>query len=255
MKLDDGSITTNAFESSKVADDEMNWDAYAEHYDVMCELNPSYQENIDKLVQHLQTWDISDQPTILDLGAGTGNYILALAKQIKKASFVHVDFDKKMNELAQRKYDLHGIPVEVRNQYVQDVTFGESSFDVIICINALYAISPQTEVLQKVHSWLKPDGRFFVIDFGRKQNILDWTFYVFRESMKRHRLARYIKVLKDNRELIKQNRQTTKGQDTGRYWLHSTAEFRDTLKSCGFVVDEVFPCYRGYSDLAVCRKG
>ena len=161
-----------------------------------------------------------------------------------------------MNELAQRKYATHELEsVEIINQYVQDAEFADSSFDVIICINALYAISPQKEVLKKIHSWLKPDGRFFVIDFGRKQNILDWTFYVFRESVKRHRLGRYVKVLKDNRELIKQNRQTTKGQDSGRYWLHSTAEFRDTLKSCGFVVEDVFPCYRGYSDLAICRKG
>ena len=152
MKLEDGSSTTNAFESSKVADDEMNWDAYAEHYDVMCELNPSYQENIDKLVQYLQSWNISDQPAILDLGAGTGIYILALAKQLNGASFVHVDFDRKMNELAQRKYLQNQIPVEIRNQYVQDVHFEESSFDVIICINALYAISPQTEVLKKIHS-------------------------------------------------------------------------------------------------------
>ncbi|MGE0624474.1 MAG: class I SAM-dependent methyltransferase [Pseudomonadales bacterium] len=254
--MDNGSSTTTAFESSKVAEDEMNWDAYAEHYDVMCELNPSYQENIDRLVQYLKSWSISQNPAILDLGAGTGNYILALAKQLDGASYVHVDFDKKMNELARRKYDQHQLTsVQIRNQYVQDVDFEESSFDVIICINALYAISPQTEVLKNIHTWLKPDGRFFVIDFGRKQNILDWTFYVLRESMKRHRLRRYIKVLKDNRELIKQNRQTTKGQDSGRYWLHTTAEFRDTLKSCGFVVDEVFPCYRGYSDLAVCRKG
>jgi len=253
--LDNGSSTTTAFESSKVADDEMNWDAYAEHYDVMCDLNPSYQENIDRLVQYLQTWDIPEHPTVLDLGAGTGNYILALAKKLQTASFVHIDFDKKMNELAERKYKQHGLEaVQVQNQYVQEVEFEPSSFDVIICINALYAISPQTEVLKKIHSWLKPEGRFFVIDFGRKQNILDWTFYVFRESVKRHRLRRYIQVLRDNRELIKQNRQTTKGQDSGRYWLHTTAEFRDTLKSCGFVVDDVFPCYRGYSDLAVCRK-
>ena len=35
--------------AENVQSDEMNWDAYAEHYDVMCELNPSYQENIEYL--------------------------------------------------------------------------------------------------------------------------------------------------------------------------------------------------------------
>jgi ubiquinone/menaquinone biosynthesis C-methylase UbiE len=254
--LDNGTSSTTAFEPSEISEDEMNWDAYAEHYDVMCDMNPSYQENINKLVNSIKSWNLPHDISVLDLGAGTGNYISALANELPDAHFVHIDFDVKMNELASRKYRSQGIKsVQVINQYVQEVTFPPSSFDIIICINALYAISPQEEVLRKIHSWLKPNGRFFVIDFGRKQKTLDWAVYMFRESIKRHRLRRYIKILKDNRELIKQNRQTTKGQDSGRYWLHSTAEFGKTLKSCGFRVEEVFPCYRGYSDLAICRKG
>ena len=253
--MENGTTKTAVFEADNTAADEMNWDAYAEHYDVMCDINPSYQENIDKLVRYIKDWNLSEAPSVLDLGAGTGNYIVSLARELPTASFVHVDFDTKMNEVAERKYVENGVRnVRVLNHYVQDVSFEESSFDIIICINALYAISPQKDVLKKIHSWLKPDGRFFVIDFGRKQKTLDWSMYLFRESLKRHRIGRYIRVLLDNRELIKQNRQTTKGQDSGRYWLHTTAEFGETLKACGFTVDEVFPCYRGYSDLAICRK-
>ena len=253
--MENGSSNTYVFESEKVAEDEMNWDAYAEHYDVMCDMNPSYQENIKKLIRYLDTWQVPENPRICDLGAGTGNYIVALAKHLPNAQFVHVDFDAKMNEQAKSKYEKSGIQnVQILNQQVQQVSFEDDSFDIIICINALYAISPQVDVLKKVHKWLRPDGRFFVIDFGRKQKTLDWTIYLFKESLKRNQLGRYFKALKDSREIIKQNRQTSKGQDSGRYWLHSTAEFNSTLRESGFTVDEVFPCYRGYSDLAVCRK-
>lgn len=240
---------------SSVDSDEMDWDAYAEHYDLMCELNPSYQDNLLSLATRLPKWNLPSDARVCDLGAGTGNYIHLLSRLIPDATFTHVDFDKKMNEVAQQKYQSAEIDeVHVVKDYVQRVEFPKESFDLILCVNALYAISPQVQVLRKIHSWLNPDGKFFVIDFGRKQRVLDWTFYLFRESLKHHRVGTYVKALLEGREVIKQNRRSTKGQITGRYWTHSTEDFGVTLEECGFEVEELFPCYRGYSDLAVCRK-
>jgi ubiquinone/menaquinone biosynthesis C-methylase UbiE len=193
---------------------------------------------------------------VCDLGAGTGNYILALSDTRPNASFVHVDFDEKMNESALRKYQQAAIKdVEIVTEYVQNCSFQDNEFDLIMCVNALYAISPQGEILKRARRWLKPNGRIFLIDFGRKQRTLDWTIYLFRESMKNHQAGEYVKALINSREVLKQNRKTSKGQDTGRYWLHTTSEFGDALEACGFQVDELYACYRGYADLAVCRKG
>ena len=63
----------------------LDWDAYAEYYDSMCEVNPSYGENIDLLTGYIDKWMLGDNPTICDLGAGTGNYIRALAERIPDA--------------------------------------------------------------------------------------------------------------------------------------------------------------------------
>lgn len=238
-----------------VQQDEMNWDAYAVHYDVMCDLNPSYQQNIETLLHHLNRWNLPADANICDLGAGTGNYIEALSKKLPNAHFTHIDFDKKMNDLAAQKYDLAQIKsVNIVSEFAQRVEMPQNHFDLVICVNALYAISPQKQVLHKIRTWLKDDGRFFIIDFGRKQRTLEWAIYLFRESMKRHRVGRYARALVEGREVLKQNRRSTKGQKSGRYWLHSTSEFGNTLVDCGFVVDEITPCYRGYADLAVCRR-
>jgi ubiquinone/menaquinone biosynthesis C-methylase UbiE len=238
-----------------VAPDEMDWDAYAEHYDLMCDLNPSYQDNLISLASRLSQWKLPESAEVCDLGAGTGNYIHLLSRLIPHAHFTHLDSDKKMNKVAAHKYANARVEnVDILNSCAQRVDFSEESFDLILCVNALYAISPQKPLLQKIHSWLRPNGRFFIIDFGRKQRVLDWTFYLFRESLKHHRVGTYVKALIEGREVIKQNRRSTKGQNTGRYWMHSTAAFGDTLVDCGFEIEELFPCYRGYSDLAVCRK-
>ena len=239
-----------------VDSDEMDWDAYAEHYDVMCELNPSYQENLLALAKFLPRWNLPSDSSICDLGAGTGNYIHLLSRLLPNANFTHIDFDKKMNDLAAKKYHDQGIDsVNIVCEHAQRTEMESASFDLILCVNALYAIAPQKQVLKKVKNWLKDDGRFFVIDFGRKQRTMDWVFYLFRESLKHQRIGTYVKALVDSRELIKQNRRSTKGQNTGRYWTHSTSEFGNTLVDCGFEVEELTPCYRGYADLAICRKG
>lgn len=237
-----------------VADDEMNWDAYAEHYDDMCDFNPSYQKNIEILEKFLLRWNLPSNAAVCDLGAGTGNYISALSRHLPNASFTHVDFDKKMNRVAAKKYERNNVKnYSIVENYAQHVEFPDNHFDLIVCVNALYAISPQKQVLHKVSSWLKSDGRFFVIDFGRRQKTLDWALYLFRESMKNHRAGQYVRALYEGREVLKQNRKSLKGQESGRYWLHSTSEFGNTLVDCGFEVDELTPCYRGYADLAICR--
>ena len=244
------------FIPSDISSDEMNWDAYAEHYDQMCEFNTSYQNNIRTLTNYLTQWALPENADICDLGAGTGNYILSTAQHLPNANYVHVDFDSKMNQSAKKKYE--GIKLKnfrIVTEYAQKTEFPSNSFDLIICVNALYAISPQKQVLHNLRSWLKPEGRLFLIDFGRKQRTLDWTFHLFVESMKMHRAGEYVKAVYDAREVLKQNRKSTKGQQSGRYWLHSTSSFGNTLVDCGFEVDEIYPCYRGYADLAICRKG
>jgi ubiquinone/menaquinone biosynthesis C-methylase UbiE len=236
--------------------DEMDWDAYAKHYDEMCDLNPAYRQNIELLLDRLSTWSLPDNPSICDVGAGTGNYIAALSNALPSASFTHVDFDARMIETAKAKYARLGVEgVSCVQARAQEIEFPAASFDLIISINALYAISPQRDLLVKMKNWLRPGGKLFLIDFGRQQNTTDWALYVLRECAKAGKLTRYFRALIEAREVLKQNRQTTKGQGSGRYWLHTTQEFNDVLIDCGFAVREVFSCYRGYCDCAICDIG
>jgi ubiquinone/menaquinone biosynthesis C-methylase UbiE len=237
-----------------IAKDEMDWDAYARHYDLMCELNPAYRENINLLSSRLEEWPLPPSPRICDIGAGTGNYIAALSSRLPDAEFWHLDMDERMNQIAREKYRSRGVRnVNFCTSDVFSTDLPPGSFDLILCINSLYAISPHQAVLERVHDWLAPNGRFFTIDFGRKQRTLDWAIYMLRESLKSGNTVRYARGLFEAREVVKQNRRTRRGQSSGRYWLHTTEQFGHELVAAGFEVDELFPCYRGYADLAVCR--
>ena len=235
--------------------DEMDWHAYAEHYDEMCALNPAYYKNVSMLLERLSSWNLPEDASICDLGAGTGNYILGMHQILPSANYWHVDIDERMIECAKQKYSEAGIAnVHVVYSDVCSLSFPADSFDVVVCVNALYAFTSQDEILSKIRSWLKPNGKLFLIDFGRSQKTLDWTLYMLWEAIKSNQLARYFRALIGGRELLKQNRRTTRGQASGRYWLHSTSEFGEALRSAGFVVEELETCYRDYSDFAVCTK-
>ena len=233
----------------------IDWDAYASQYDLLAKYNPSYHENIGLLRGGLDKWGISSNARICDLGAGTGNYITALSKVRPNSHFVHVDFDRPMNDIAREKYAANGIAdVSIFEDTVQHIDFADESFDLVICVNALYAISPQQSVLEKVKRWLKPDGVFFVIDFGRRNRMLDWSWYILRNLVKDHGLTECAKFLANSVEIIRQNSRGQKNQESGNYWLHTTHEFGRAMSEAGFIVEDLRPCYRDYCDLAVCRK-
>ena len=192
--------------------DEMDWDAYAKNYDDLCALNPAYHENIRVLLEHIAKWQLPPNANVCDLGAGTGNYIIHMNESLPEATYWHVDFDSRMNELAQKKYEQHDLAnIRFVQEEIHNVTFPSESFDLIICINALYAFTPQETVLDNIKEWLKPTGKLFLIDFGRTQSTLDWTFYIFKEAVKSRQVGYYAKTLIEGREILKQNRRATKG--------------------------------------------
>jgi ubiquinone/menaquinone biosynthesis C-methylase UbiE len=233
----------------------IDWDAYASQYDLMAKFNPSYHENIAILREGLDSWGTPQDARICDLGAGTGNYISALFRDRPGASYTHVDFDRSMNELAEEKYRQLGLDqVVIVEEYVQRLEFQPCIFDLIICVNALYAISPQESVLREIRRWLKPGGVFFIIDFGRRNRVIDWTWYLIANTVKNHGVAECAKLIARSAELVKQNNRGSRVQGDGGYWLHSTQEFGRVLQQTGFTVEELRPCYRDYCDLAVCRK-
>ena len=233
---------------------EIDWDAYASNYDLLAGINPSYRENIEVLRSLLGQFALPEQAAICDIGAGTGNYICSLARDLPRARFIHLDADPVMNEIAASKYSSQGIEhVDLHCCLAREAAYAGESFDLIICVNALYAMSPQRETLRKIRYWLKPSGTFFVIDYGRQVDVFDWTMYLLRSVIRERGMWAALKLFQKNLENLRQNRRGSQGQAEGVYWLHSTEEFGRILEDAGFEVEMLRPCYRGYSDLAVCR--
>ena len=242
----------NFFPVSKTG--EIDWETYASNYDLLASSNPSYLENIELLRDAVRDMELPEDPVICDVGAGTGNFICAIGQDLPQARFVHLDFDATMNEIALHKYRALGLErVDVHCCPADEAGYPAETFDLIISVNALYAMQPQREVLRRIRSWLKPSGTFFVIDYGRQVQLLDWAVYMVRSSIRTRGFWATAKLFKKNLGGARQNRRGARGQADGRYWLHSTEEFGEILEDAGFAVRDLRPCYRGYSDLAICQ--
>jgi len=255
-KTNNGGIlgSQNEYVDGEEVSSQINWKAYADKYDLMATNNPSYEENIQLALDHIQRRKLAGNANICDLGAGTGNYLLAINDILPNANFTHVDCDSEMCRIAGKKYEMAGIKnVDLVEDYAQRTKLQPANYDLILCVNSLYAMNPVELTLRRIRSWLKPSGALFVIDFGAQNNVLDWGWYIFREILKRKGPFSALKTFLEGSEVIRQNQIGSRSQAAGEYWTHSEASFREKLNECGFNIIHQSKCYRDYCDFAVCE--
>ncbi len=202
----------------------------------------------------MPTFGLPVDARVCDLGAGTGNFTLEIAKQYPCAAFTHVDMSTEMNEAARRKYEAAGLNFSIHETFVQTCQLPTDYFDLVVMVNSLNTCPPQFQVLQNIFQWLKPGGHFFVIDFGREQDTWDWTRYLSKTVYESQGFLGLVRELWMNREAIRQNRRARHDQEEGNMWLHSTEEFGTLIDRAGFYTKHIQPCYRGYCDLVVAEK-
>ncbi len=80
----------------------VDWNSYAEVYDLMADNNPAYQDLIAQFKHAIATWCIEPRSTLADLGAGTGNFSIELAQAFPTCQVIHLDANPEMNHLAER---------------------------------------------------------------------------------------------------------------------------------------------------------
>jgi ubiquinone/menaquinone biosynthesis C-methylase UbiE len=231
------------------------WDHYALHYDQMCAANPAYQENVRLIEGWARTLDLGEVRTVYELGAGTGNITLALARQLPDARIVHVDQDAAMNLVARRRYTADRIAnIEIQTARIEELSIEPASIDLVVCAHSLYTLQNPVETLDTIRAWLRPGGHLLIIDVGRTIKLANWGTYLFWHSTQRSGLARTVHLLFENLQVARQNRNIAAKQAAGEYWTHDLGSFTQTLRDRGFDVLTSGVCYRGISDYAVCRR-
>jgi ubiquinone/menaquinone biosynthesis C-methylase UbiE len=251
------SATKTIYAGVRTARPSVDWNSYAQCYDLLCSFNPAYAELLREFSTFCGSIALRPDSRLLDLGGGTGNFFCdSLPRHLAKtATLVHLDADSEMLAIASAKYKRLGLDVELIHRDASKTVLPVASFDCILSVNALYAMPDPVGVLKRAFHWLRPGGYLFLVDLGRIQNTNDWTTFLVKSNASEMGVARTLKILLNEGMVIsKANRRIALAQRNGTYWQHTTDELRATLERIGYEVAISREVYRGYSDLAVATK-
>lgn len=233
----------------------VSWESYARKYDLLFQHNPFYQQIHRRVLRQVGQWDIHPGDRIADLGAGTGNYSLALARCFPQAEILHIDNNEGMNTRAFEKQNEAGISnLRVLPFGIEDLHLDPGSLRALVSIHALYTFSEPQKVLEKMYEWLEPGGQAILVDAGRVVRVLDWQIALGKHLIRTCGLRKTLSIFREGREVSRQNAFIRRMQRNGTFWTHSHEEFLEAVRNAGFGILEADRTFRGISDWVVAQK-
>ena len=126
------------------------------------------EAELEALRQTVEHADLADGQSILELGCGWGSLSLWMARQ-----FPHAQVTAVSNSNSQREY----IESEARTRGLtnlrvitsdMNVFTPDAQYDRIVSVEMFEHMMNWRELMSRVRSWLKPDGRFFLHIFTHR---------------------------------------------------------------------------------------
>ncbi|MEO3867398.1 methyltransferase domain-containing protein [Nonomuraea sp. B12E4] len=105
---------------------------------------------------------------ILEIGAGTG---ANLAHYRRADHVVAAEPDPAMRERLRRRLGEARVPVELSPVRVEDLPFGDDTFDVVVSTLVLCSVADLPAALAEVRRVLRPAGRLVVIEHVRDDGV------------------------------------------------------------------------------------
>src|SRR5262249_23590023 len=126
------------------------WDWYARCYDVLLEACP-YRRLLGQALDCVPV----RTGVLLDAGCGTGNLLKAIHERHPSVCLHGIDFSEAMLQRASVKVPGAKLSQADLNAILP---YPNGCFDVVTCINALYAVAQPEKTLSELKRVLKPGG-------------------------------------------------------------------------------------------------
>jgi len=163
-------------------DNQPNWGEIAEKFDIWLPQLAPVGEAL------LETLAAKNGDRILDLGSGTGEPALSLARKMNgQVSIIGIDAAQGMVKVAQKKVIDEKLPgIEFQTMPAESISFDDNHFDRALCRFGVMLFEDPLKGLQEMHRVLKPGGHFSLAVWSTPETMLTlyWTYEVFK-----HRIA------------------------------------------------------------------
>jgi cyclopropane-fatty-acyl-phospholipid synthase len=168
--------------------------------------------------------DIADGQTVLELGGGWGSFALFAAQRFPKAKIVAVS-----NSSAQRNFiEKQIVALGLDNLLVVTADMNhfqpDRTFDRVVSIEMFEHMANWPQLLARIRSWIKPDGRLFVHIFNHRS-----TPYRFDHNTKRDWIAQHFFTggIMPSHDLLRKCTNDFRIEDE---WLWNGSHYRQTAE-------------------------
>lgn len=135
------------------------FDRWASSYDFLL-TTVFYQAIHKRLLEYI---NLPTQPTVLDLGCGTGRLLERLATQFPTLKGIGYDFSSQMLQQA-RQRNKHKSQLIYLQGNTADLPFADTQFDAVFnTISFLHYPEPE-KVFSQISRVLKPKGHYYLVD-------------------------------------------------------------------------------------------
>lgn len=127
----------------------------------------------------------ADPEEILDLGTGTGDLAIRMAKNIREARVTGYDFSPSMLNAARNKaHRLHVKNIDFVEGDAAEMPFEDNRFDVIgisfAFRNITFKNPHTTAYLKEIYRTLKPEGKFVIVESSQPRNrLIRYLFHLY----------------------------------------------------------------------------
>ena len=120
---------------------------------------------------------------MLDLGCGTGEFLIKLKKHKKDSGIFGIDISGDMINAAKAKAKSSDADVDFRVGDVEHLPYDDNSFDYVTCAHSFHHYPHKKRAMREMFRVLKNNGKLMIID-GYKDNILGK--FIFDFIIKKH---------------------------------------------------------------------
>jgi ubiquinone/menaquinone biosynthesis C-methylase UbiE len=116
----------------------------------------------------LEHVEIGPGSRVLDIGCGTGTFVVHLSRLHPEADVIGLDPDPKALARARRKADRAGVSPKLEQGFSDALPFADGSVDVVFSSFMFHHLQPdeQQSTLAEVRRVLRRGGSFQLVDFG-----------------------------------------------------------------------------------------
>lgn len=134
-----------------------NWDKWAEHY---VSEYPRGHFILDTLRRYAPELRIAGA-RVLDVGCGDAGVLIAFAEA--GAACSGIEPDARSLERGAARAEEHGVRVELRQSFAEEIPFADGAFDLVLLDNVLEHVRDRDRTLAEIRRVLRPGGLLYLV--------------------------------------------------------------------------------------------